>query len=200
MTAPAGDLSWADRDDWQEAWQPLADQIGTDFADGAVIKAADAVEPGAVRRYLEPLEFDCPLHHDAEVARAHGYAGIVAPYSGLATWTSAALWSPGEAPVYTSAERDAQPQKTSVPFHHVGPATNGGFATDVEYEFAAPVLVGDHLEIRGCRLLSVTPKETKVGRGAFTTWEFLVLNQRRELVCTQRRTLYRYVARRTVRP
>ena len=43
---------------------------------GKVIKVsegADAVELGSVRRWLEPKEFECPIHTDEAAARAAGY-------------------------------------------------------------------------------------------------------------------------------
>lgn len=192
------DFSWAEQDDWEKAWQPVIDAIGQDFGGGAVQKAAEVIENVSVSRYLEPLEFDCPLHYDEEVAKQYGYAGIVAPYSGLATWTSTGVWNPGDPPVYTSAERNAQPRRAAGPAGPAlpGPATNAAFATDVEYEYFQPFIVGDHLTMSGRKLLSCLPKETSVGRGAFCVYESEVRNQRDELVAVARLGLYTYAARR----
>ncbi|MDB5817306.1 MAG: hypothetical protein JWQ11_946, partial [Rhizobacter sp.] len=63
-------------DDWRAAWQPMMERVGHDFSDGEVRWGADAIEPGTIRRYLEPLEFDCPLFYDREIAQAHGLADI----------------------------------------------------------------------------------------------------------------------------
>jgi hypothetical protein len=82
-------------DEWPAEWQPMIDAVGQDFGGGIVYLAADDVEKALVRRYLEPLEFDCPLHYDEEVARQYGYRGIVAPYSGMSTWIADAKWKPG---------------------------------------------------------------------------------------------------------
>jgi hypothetical protein len=193
------DLSWADQENWEAAWQPVIDQIGNEFSGGEVTVAADDIEKGLVRRYLEPLEFDCPLHYDEAVAKAHGYPGIIAPYSGLATWTSAAVWEPGDPPVYTTAERNAPPA-----FYRGGglakglpmPPVNAAFATDVEYEYIRPFVVGDRLSMHGRTLLSCLPKETSVGRGAFINVESEVRNQHGELIAISRLGLYCYVARR----
>jgi hypothetical protein len=189
------DYSWARRDDWVSAWQPAVDAIGTDFGPAGGRPAADDIERGQVRRFLEPLEFDCPLHHDPEVARAHGYDGVVAPYSGLAAWTSIGVWSPGDEPVYTDDHRDAQPRlRPGSRLPSVGPSTNAGFATDVTYTYERAFVVGDHLRVRGPKLVAVTPKETKVGRGAFLTWESTVHDRDGALVATTRIGSYRYVA------
>lgn len=191
------DYSWAEREDWEKAWQPVIDAIGEDFSGGAVQEAVDDIEKSAVHRYLEPLEFDCPLHYDEAVAKQYGYPGIIAPYSGLATWTSTGVWNPGDPPVYTSAERNAQPTRPAGPEGRSlpGPDTNAGFATDVEYEYFKPFVVGDHLTMRGRKLLSCLPKETSVGRGAFVVYESEVHNQRQELVAVARLGLYFYAAR-----
>ena len=56
-------------------------------------------------------------------------------------------------------------------------------------------MVGDRLSRRGNLLLSCTPKETSVGRGAFLVWQSEVRNQRGELVARLRNTTYRYEPR-----
>lgn len=193
------DTSWAERDDWESAWQPVIDAIGEDFGDGVVREAVDTIERSVVHRYLEPLEFDCPLHYDEEVAKAHGYPGIIAPYSGLATWTSIGVWSPGDESVYTNAERNAQPARRMAAGGEgrplPAPPTTAGFATDVEYEYFMPFVVGDHLKQVGRKLLSCLPKETSVGRGAFTIMESEVRNQNDEVVVLARIGSYSYVPR-----
>ena len=64
------DTSWAWREGWEEAWQPVIDLIGEDFSEGEQISSADNVERTSIRRYLEPLELGCPLHYDEAVAKA----------------------------------------------------------------------------------------------------------------------------------
>jgi hypothetical protein len=183
-------------EDWQAAWQPMIDAIGTDFSDGAVRRGADDVERSGIRRFVEPLELDCPLHYDEDVAKAHGYAGILAPWSSVTSWTIPPMWTPGAAPVFTSAERVAQPERSPVATVSArptpAPPTTGYFATDIEIEYFQPIVVGDHLTSSGRRLLSVVPKETSVGRGAFLIWESEVRNQRGELVAKMRNGTYNY--------
>lgn len=191
------DFSWAERDDWEKAWQPVIDAVGQDFSEGETRTAADTIEPGQVRRYLEPIEFDCPLHYDPVVAKEHGYDGIIAPYSGLASWTASAIWDPADGVIYDSAERDASPRRRMAAQGRPYPAppTNAGFATDVEYEYLKPFRVGDRLTTRGRRLVQCLPKETSVGRGAFMITESEVVNQDGELIARARLGNYSYVAR-----
>ena len=188
------DYSWAEREDWESAWQPLIDAIGTDFAPDEVTWGIEVIEKGIIRRYLEPIEFDAPLHYDEAVAKKHGYAGIIAPYSGLATWTTVGVWSPGQDPVYLSDGRNDLPRSSRTMVKMPGPDTNGGFATDVEYEYLRPFVLGDRVGTRGRKLLSVLPKQTSVGRGAFSTTESEIVNQDMEVIAVQRLSTYGYVA------
>jgi hypothetical protein len=157
---------------WKDDWQEVIDAIGTDFLDGEVTWGADPVEPGAIRRYLEPLELDCALHTDPEVAAAAGHSNVVMPVTGVIAWTIPAAWRPGEV-LFDSDDRDAQPVHSAINNADmpIGPRTTGFFGTDIELDFEREVTAGERLGRRGKRLLSCTPKETGVGRGAFMTWE-----------------------------
>jgi acyl dehydratase len=180
---------------WIAEWDETAGAIGRELAGGEKQVAADLVEAGAIRRYCEPLELACPLHHDEAAAREAGYRGIVAPVSGISSrWSRGSLWEPGEPTSYPSADRDAdmirrpEGRMSLVP----GPRMPRTFATDVEVEHGAPVCVGDRLTTSGLRLVSVVPKETSVGRGAFVTTESAIHNQLGELVATVRHGGFQY--------
>jgi acyl dehydratase len=180
----------------------MADAVGTDFADtqGRTESRAegregpDAIEAGAVRKFVEPLEFGCPLHYDRQVALGLGYRDVVAPVSSIITFTIPPVWKPGDPPAFTSPERDAQPASLATGPRLTGlePPFSAYFAADLEADFLAPAVVGDRLSRQGNVLLSCTPKETSVGRGAFLTWQSQVRNQRGELVARLRNTGYLY--------
>ncbi len=184
--------------DWKQDWQPLIDAVGTDFGNDAEVWGADAVEKGIIRRFLEPLEFDCPLHYDQEVAQHYGYHDILAPYSSILSSAIPSLWSPGQH-IWMSAERDAQPASSPVAsssndaVHKLMPPTSGFFATDIEIDYLQPVVVGDRVRMQGRKLLSCVPKETSVGRGAFIVWESEIFNQCGEPVAKLRTGMYQYV-------
>jgi acyl dehydratase len=180
-------------EDWKQAWQPLMDAVGQDFSDGAAIEGADVIAAASVRRYLEPLEFDCALHYDAEVAQAHGYSDVVVPCTAIGTFSLRPMWRPGET-IFTSAERDAQPDSTTLTGIRtpLEPPTTGYFATDYEVEYLEPVVVGDRLSRKGARLVACVPKETSIGRGAFLTWDAEIVNQRQQTVARTRTSFYRY--------
>jgi len=178
---------------WQTAWDGVIAQIGQDWGKDTRAAGADRVEPGAIRRILEVLEFDCPLHTDADVARAHGYEDITAPYTSTMTFALPAMWSPGEV-IFDSDSRDVQPSKSAVKptFPSVVPHFTGYFATDMEVDFIRPAVVGERLRRRGEKLLNCQPKETKVGRGAFLTFESEVVNESGDLIARNRWTIYLY--------
>src|SRR5699024_11620225 len=69
--------------DWKGEWQPMIEAIGQDFSDGGEVAGADEVEKGAIRRFLEPLEFDCALHNDENTAKEYGYEDVIASYISL---------------------------------------------------------------------------------------------------------------------
>ncbi|WP_310962505.1 FAS1-like dehydratase domain-containing protein [Nocardioides terrisoli] len=180
---------------WQAGWQPMIAAVGRNFDEGAPTFAGDPVEQSTIRRWLEPLEFDCKLHTSRETARAHGYDDIIAPAASMLMWTLPPMRQPGQV-IFTSHERNAQPEDS--PINNVGlelaPPTNGFFGTDLEIEFLRPVVVGSRLAQRGRRLLSCTPKETAVGKGAFIKWESDVVDENLDVVARVRTGTYAYNA------
>jgi len=183
--------------EWQEAWQPMIDAVGTDFGADYSVVAVDEIEKGAVRKFCEPTEMDCPIFHDEATAKAHGYKGIVAPFSGISqTWVAQAFWSPGDQSLYQTPSRNETPNlmgtRQQGALKPPLPPTSAAFATDIEIEYNQPAYVGDRLTQTGNRLLSVVPKETSVGQGAFMIYESYVRNQNGELIATIRRGLYQY--------
>lgn len=190
------DTNWAKSDDWEAAWQPMVDAVGTDFSGDAKQTAIDAIEKGAIRKYVEPLELDSPIFYDEEVAKQHGYEGIPAPISGISqTWLVDGVWQPGQNRAWPTNDRDAPPRRRAAAgaTPQPTPPTTAGFATDIEVEYHKDAYVGDRLTNSGNRLISCAPKQTSVGRGAFQIFESYVHNQKGELIATVRRGLYSYV-------
>lgn len=186
----------ASRQDWQAVWQPVVDQVGKDFGAGEITWGADEVEAGTIRRYLEPLEFDCPLHYDTAAAQANGYGGIIAPYTSITSFAFPAVWRPGEEQ-FIEADRDAQPARLSVKPKPLegGPAVSGFFVVEWNADYLRPVRIGERVGFRGQRLVSCVPKETKVGRGAFVTFDGEIVDAAGEPVVRLRRTLFMYEPR-----
>lgn len=178
---------------WEAAWQPVIDAVGEQFADDSIAWGADVVEAGSVRRYLEPLEFDCALHYDSGIARRYGYSDVIAPYTSLLSFTLPPLWSPGEK-IFTDSERNAQPAVGALRPHlpPQAPPFTGYFATDIEMDFLRPVTLGERLGRRGAKLIACTPKQTRVGRGAFLTIESDVVSSLGDVVAHIRSGLFCY--------
>jgi acyl dehydratase len=176
-------------------WQDLESAVGRDFSGGVTRTGADPAEKGAIRRFCEALEMDCPLYHDDDVARRHGHSGILAPVSMInSTLAAPPIWRPGDPTRWPDAQRntvtDTLGNAGGIPLPI--PSTTAGFATDIEVEYLRPVYVGDQLTAGGKKLISVNVRETSVGYGAFFVNEGWVRNQRGETVATTRNGLYRY--------
>src|SRR5919199_578290 len=186
-----------ENDDWRGAWDDMVAAVGRDFSDGKTSYGVDPVERSALRRYLEPLEFDCPLHYDEEVARSFGFSNVTVPYTAALSWSMPAMWSPGEPPIFDDDDRNAQPSRSPINDRgeRPGPKTTGFFATDMELDFIRPVVIGERVGRRGNKLISCTPKETSVGRGAFLKWESELVNQDGEVVARMRTGTYAYIPR-----
>lgn len=180
---------------WQRAWGAVQASVGSEFSSGDGRPGADEVEAGAIRAFLEVLEFDCPLHSDSGVARSHGYADVPVPLSLLRTFTFPAAWAPGDPPNFTGAAHDAQPQRSAIQGERTGhePPVTGYFQVDLSIEALRPVVVGDRLswptrhELLGCDV-----KETGVGRGAFIRTRSHPHNQRVEPVARFEGTMFIY--------
>ena len=182
-------------------WDDLIAAIGQDFSGGEVTVAADPIDRSMIRRYCEPLEDDCPLYYDEEVAKRHGYKGIIVPWSAVTSFATQAIWNPGDQTKWPMADKDytatirpagERTERRAPPLPM--PKTNAGFATDVEIEYLLPVYIGDRLSSRGRKLVSVTLRETRVGYGAFQVSEGEIINQRGEVVAKTRNGSYSYIA------
>ena len=179
--------------DWTATWDPMVAAVGTDLSGGRIVRGADPIERSTIRRYLEPLEFDCALHYDPDASRRQGHADVTAPYTSVLTFTIAPMWEPGQR-LFTSDERDAQPAFSPINGDdlRIAPQITGFFATDIEMDFLRPPVAGEHLSRRGNVLLSCTPKWISVGRGAFMTLESEVINDAGEVIGRIRNTVFAY--------
>jgi 3-methylfumaryl-CoA hydratase len=141
-----------------------------------------------IRRKLEVIGFHSSLHDDEAFARAHGYETIVSPVSMVRVWAMPAYWLPGQqAP-------GAEPFHTPVPGQLVPGPGEALIAVGVRMEYRAPLYPGDRVSSVAV-LTRVTPKETRVGPGAFFDVETTYANQRGETVTLETVTFLRYTLR-----
>jgi hypothetical protein len=163
-------------------WEQAEAMVGSTIASWT---GADSVSVGDIRRKLEVIGFDCPLHYDGGCARAYGYGDVVAPVSMSRVWAMPAYWTPGEPGLGT------EPMSTPIPATQVPGEGDTMIAAGVRMEYRAPVGAGDR--ISGTAVLrSVTRKNTRIGPGAFLVVETTYTNQRHEVVAIETVTLLRF--------
>jgi hypothetical protein len=166
---------------WEEAEAQVGEVIGS-FA------GPDAVSHADIRRRLEVMEWDCPLHHDESVAREHGYEGVVSPASMYMIWALPLYWEPGK-PRNQDLQHRFMP---SIPMVMNIPGEGSGMLdAECSVEFHAPIYPGDKISATS-KIASVTRKKTSIGDGAFIVVESTYTKQSGEVVAVDRITLYRY--------
>ncbi len=195
---------------WHGDWDPLIAMIGEDLFRqpdhrrwgtpyGDIIWGPDRIDRSALRRYLEPLEFECPLHDNPLAARAECFDDLVVPATALLTFAFPPIWTPGAPPAFTSAGRDDPPDASgggnAACFPVVPPHYSGYFGTDFELDVIRPAVVGDRVGRHGSKLLAVLPKKTQVGRGAFLRWEEEIVDSERLPIARVRVQMYVYEPR-----
>jgi len=165
---------------WEEAQSWVGRELGRSVG-------ADDVTLGDIRRRLEVLAWDCPLHYDETVARQHGYRTVVAPATMLMTWAMPPYWEPGDA----RPELDDPALIPSYPFCRIPAPGEFIFATGSETEYLEPVYPGDRITATSV-LREMTRKRLSVGDGAFFLIETTYAKQTGEVVGIERLTVFRY--------
>lgn len=173
----------ASKEDRSEALEELRSWIGREQHNVGV----DEVSRNDIRRKLEVYCFDCPLYTDDDIARAHGYRMAVAPSAMIPLWTMPAYWRPGDPPLFSpgKAQRDGG---TNMAVPKVYSSTVNA-ASEVEYYDS--VYPGDRLQ-SVVKLTDVKERETRLGIGAFLTFETRIERLSGELVALRRNTSFQY--------
>lgn len=150
----------------------------------ARVEGADAVSVADIRRHLELVGLDAPIHTDDGAARAHGYRGAVSPVCLMRTWSFPAYQQPGT-PLDESGAMHPPIPLTGVP-------APGGrmFATESNMRYLADVCAGDRIAATSV-LRSVTRKRTRAGAGAFLVVETTYVNQDGATVAIETLTTFR---------
>jgi acyl dehydratase len=163
---------------WSDAQARVGDVIGSTVG-------ADLVTVSDIRRKLEVIGLDCPLHYDESCARAFGYRTVVSPVSMARVWAVAPGWVPGQ------PRPGAEPLRTMLPSADPPGQGNTVIATELAIEHHEPVYPGDRVSATAV-LRRVTPKTTRVGAGAFMEVETTFVNQRDEVVTVELATVFRF--------
>jgi hypothetical protein len=170
------------------SWKPAQDLVGTVI--GRFV-GADVVSRADIRRRLQVLALDCPLHYSEEIAKAHGYETVVAPVSMYKSWSFPAYWEVGE-PRPDSVEEYIMPRIPSVA--DVPGVGDYLVVSNVDVQFFTPIYPGDRISGESV-LKSVTPKRTSVGDGAFYEVATTYTKATGEVVAMDCMTMYRYAAK-----
>jgi hypothetical protein len=166
------------------SWEDAQSWVGRELAQ---YQGADEVTVGDIRRRLEVLAWDCPLHYDKAVAQRHGYRTVVSPATMLMTWAMPPYWQPGD-PRPTLEDPAVIP---SYPFTKIPAPGEFIFATQSETEYFEPVYPGDRIAATSV-LLDITRKRLSVGDGAFFLIETTYAKQTGQVVGIERLTVFRY--------
>lgn len=166
-------------------WQETEAAVGTVIAR---FEGADPVSEAGIRRRLEVLAWDAPIHYSDEIARAAGFDGIVSPATMVITWVLPAYWEPGQ-PRPLPGDPYLLPRFALRQIPAPGDAL---FATGCRTDFIEPVYIGDRIsgEVVFARY---TRKSLEIGNGAFMVAETRYTNQNADLVAVEELTVYRYV-------
>lgn len=154
----------------------LDSYIGREFAS---IEGADEITEASVRQLLEALDWDWPGARDTIVGTRHGHT--IVP---LSTYLSYAL------PAYRSRGEHLPPTiLPRLPYHRVPMPFPYRMATSVEVA-PGPVdlMVGDRISSTWS-VAEVHRTTTRLGEGAFVTYEAVFRNQHGGVVAVERATL-----------
>lgn len=163
---------------WDDARAMIGEEIGR-------LEGADPVSLADIRRTLEAVGLDCPIHYDESAAREAGYETVVAPVSMLRPAAMPAYWSPGDPP------RGEEVMTTPLPAAAVPGIGDTMVAVSVKTEYLLPVHPGDRISAVAT-LESVTEKSARVGDGAFLVVLTTYSNETGANVALERTTLFRY--------
>ena len=154
-----------------------------------VYDGVDEVTRSDIRRKLEVFCFDCPIFTNDGLAQAHGYRSATAPLAMIPLWALPAYWSPGDPPIFGPGLREQDGTARSA----MALPWKNGLNASSEVEFFEPVYPGDRLTSIH-KLVQVTPKTTRLGEGAFLTFETIIRKQSGERVAVRHNTGFRYDA------
>ena len=133
-----------------------------------MVYGADPVTATDIRRFLEPLEFDCPLHYDRDAATRGGVADVTLPYDRHVVVDPAHVVAGRPASeLFDDDARDAHPARSPInnPDQDPAPRRPVSLPPGWEMDFVRRSTVGERIGARARKLLACVPKETSVGRG-----------------------------------
>ena len=174
-------------------------------ASGAPTEARDVVNQAMIRHWVDAMGDRNPVYVDDNVARAHGFPGVIAPPTMLQAWIMRGYRhpEPAQAPARSGAPDATANGAPAEPatIDQLWALLNGaGFtsvvATDCTQEYARPLVLGDRLTVSSV-IESVSPeKHTALGDGHFVTTRMDYVDQDGAPVATMRFRVLRFRPRR----
>lgn len=167
-------------------WEETEAAVGTVIA---CLEGVDPVSESGIRRRLEVLGWDAPIHYSDEAARAAGYDGILSPATMVITWVLPPYWSPG----------DPRPQLSDpillprFALRQIPAPGDTLFGTGCTTRYLQPAYVGDRISGEVV-FAGYTRKRLKIGDGAFMVAATRYSNQRGEVIALEEITVFRYTA------
>jgi acyl dehydratase len=170
-------------DDYQARLQAFEGRSAGDPTEGP-----DEVNQAMIRHWVEAMGDENPVYTDEKVARANGFAGVIAPATMLQAWIMRGYKATAELAASRAAGRTSTSSHPSDELMHV--LDEGGFtsvvATNCEQEYRRPVVLGDRLSVSSSIESVSTEKATALGIGHFVTTLLSFTDQKGEPVADMR--------------
>ncbi len=154
-------------------YEKLSAMVGEESAPK---RGVDPVNQAMIRHWCEAMQDGNPLYTDEKIAKANGYASIIAPPQMVQAYSMSPQWP--------KSEEEPDPLGKAVKMMKDA-GYYGIVATTTSQEYFEPMYPGD-LIFQKVKLANVSPeKKTRLGKGHFVTAEQTYSNQNDELICIQ---------------
>ena len=166
---------------------------------GSPVAARDEVNQAMIRHWVDAMGDANPVYVDADVARANGFGGVIAPPTMLQAWIMRGYRAPGvvDTDGFGAGGESAQEKL-------FGLLDEAGFtsvvATNCEQEYARPLVLGDRLTVTSVIESVSDEKHTALGDGHFVTTRSEYTDQDGVLAATMRFRILRFRPRRDRAP
>lgn len=165
-------------------WEDAESLVGQELC---ATVGVDPVNQPDIRRRLEVLAWDSPIHYDQEIARSVGYDDVTSPSTMNIVWCLPAYWQPGD-PRPKEGDPALMP---NYPFPNIPAPGTALFAAGCRTRYHQPMYPGDVIATRSV-LTSVTRKRLSIGDGAFMVVRTYYTKSTGESVATEDMTVFRY--------
>jgi hydroxyacyl-ACP dehydratase HTD2-like protein with hotdog domain len=150
------------------------------------VRGVDPVEPGAIRRRLEVLEWDADVHSDGSRTPGASHA-VVAPATMVSTFALPSYWTVGDPPMY----EDGLARLPPTFLDQIPAPGNKMMVTNWSLTTFRYLRLGEYVEST-TTLVRIARKTTRLGEGAFLTLRTEYSDATGEPVASRDLTVFRY--------